>query len=67
LLKEFEQMQTMMKKMSGGGMMKMMKKLGGMKGMRDGRWWLSWHALNLSRSPAALRPQGFFNDGATQA
>ena len=32
LLKEFEQMQTMMKKMSGGGMMKMMKKLGGMKG-----------------------------------
>jgi signal recognition particle subunit SRP54 len=33
LLKEFEQMQTMMKKMSGGGMMKMMKKLGAMKGM----------------------------------
>ena len=33
LLKEFEQMQDMMKKMSGGGMMKMMKKLGGMKGM----------------------------------
>ena len=33
LLKEFEQMQDMMKKMSGGGMMKMMKRLGGMKGM----------------------------------
>jgi signal recognition particle subunit SRP54 len=33
LLKEFEQMQAMMKKMKGGGMMKMMKKLGGMKGM----------------------------------
>ena len=33
MLKEFEQMQDMMKKMSGGGMMKMMKRLGGMKGM----------------------------------
>jgi signal recognition particle subunit SRP54 len=33
LLKEFEQLQDMMKKMSGGGMMKMMKRLGGMKGM----------------------------------
>ena len=33
MLKEFEQMQTMMKKFSGGGMMKMMKRLGGMKGM----------------------------------
>ena len=33
LLKEFEQMQDMMKKMSGGGMIKMMKRLGGMKGM----------------------------------
>jgi signal recognition particle subunit SRP54 len=33
MLNEFEQMQGMMKKMSGGGMMKMMKKLGGMKGM----------------------------------
>lgn len=33
LLKEFEQMQTMMKKMKGGGLMKMMKKLGGMKGL----------------------------------
>ncbi|OYT93422.1 MAG: signal recognition particle protein [Burkholderiales bacterium PBB3] len=33
MLKEFEQMQTMMKKMSGGGMMKMMKRMGGMKGM----------------------------------
>ena len=35
LLKEFEQMQDMMKKMSGGGMMKMMKRLGAMKGMGD--------------------------------
>ncbi len=33
LLKEFEQMQAMMKKMKGGGLMKMMKKLGGMKGL----------------------------------
>lgn len=33
MLKEFEQMQTMMKKMSGGGMMKLMKRMGGMKGM----------------------------------
>ncbi len=33
LLNEFAQMQDMMKKMCGGGMMKMMKKLGGMKGM----------------------------------
>jgi len=33
LLNEFEQMQTMMKKMKGGGMMKMMKRMGGMKGM----------------------------------
>lgn len=33
LLKEFEQMQAVMKKMKGGGLMKMMKKLGGMKGM----------------------------------
>lgn len=32
LLNEFEQMQTMMKKMKGGGLMKMMKKLGGGKG-----------------------------------
>jgi signal recognition particle subunit SRP54 len=33
LLKEFEQMQDMMKKMRGGGLMKMMKRFGGMKGM----------------------------------
>ncbi len=33
MLKEFEQMLDMMKKMKGGGMMKMMKRLGGMKGM----------------------------------
>ena len=35
-LKEFEQMQDMMKKMSGGGMMKMMKRMGAMKGMMGG-------------------------------
>ncbi len=34
LLNEFEQMQTMMKKMQGGGLMKMMKRMGGMKGMK---------------------------------
>jgi signal recognition particle subunit SRP54 len=33
LLKEFEQMQGMMKKMKGGGMMKMMKRMGGSRGM----------------------------------
>ncbi len=33
LLNQFEQMQGMMKKMKGGGLMKMMKRLGGMKGM----------------------------------
>ncbi|MBS0342473.1 MAG: signal recognition particle protein [Proteobacteria bacterium] len=32
LLNEFEQMQGMMKKMKGGGLMKMMKRMGGMKG-----------------------------------
>lgn len=32
LLNEFEQMQQMMKKMKGGGMMKLMKRLGGGKG-----------------------------------
>jgi len=32
LLKEFEQMQEMMKKMRGGGLMKLMKRMGGMKG-----------------------------------
>jgi signal recognition particle subunit SRP54 len=36
MLKEFEQMQDMMKKMKGGGMMKMMKRLGGMKGVGGG-------------------------------
>jgi len=34
LLNEFDQMRTMMKKMKGGGLMKMMKKFGGMKGMK---------------------------------
>ncbi|OIQ64274.1 signal recognition particle protein [mine drainage metagenome] len=33
LLKQYEQMRDMMKKMKGGGMMKMMKRLGGMKGL----------------------------------
>jgi signal recognition particle subunit SRP54 len=32
MLNEFEQMQTMMKKMKGGGMMKMMQRMGGMGG-----------------------------------
>jgi len=32
LLNQFEQMQTMMKKMKGGGLMKMMKRMGGLKG-----------------------------------
>ena len=36
LLKEFEQMQAMMKKMKGGGLMKMMKRLGGMKELPGG-------------------------------
>jgi signal recognition particle subunit SRP54 len=36
MLKEFEQMQDMMKKMSGGGMLKMMKRMGAMKGMMGG-------------------------------
>ncbi|MCS6765828.1 MAG: signal recognition particle protein [Candidatus Protistobacter heckmanni] len=33
LLNQFEQMQTMMKKLKGGGMMKMMRAMGGMKGL----------------------------------
>jgi signal recognition particle subunit SRP54 len=33
LLNQFEQMRDVMKKMKGGGMMKMMKRMGGMKGM----------------------------------
>ncbi|NDY93063.1 signal recognition particle protein [Ideonella livida] len=33
VLNQFEQMQTMMKKMKGGGLFKMMKRMGGMKGM----------------------------------
>jgi signal recognition particle subunit SRP54 len=33
LLNQFEQMQGMMKKMKGGGLMKMMKRMGGMKGL----------------------------------
>ena len=36
LLNQFDQMQGMMKKMKGGGMMKMMKRLGGMKGLMGG-------------------------------
>jgi signal recognition particle subunit SRP54 len=37
MLKQFEQMRDMMKKMSGGGMMKMMKRMGGMAGMKGPR------------------------------
>ena len=33
MLNQFEQMQGMMKKMKGGGLMKMMKRMGGGKGM----------------------------------
>src|ERR1043165_4295237 len=33
LLNQFEQMRDMMKKMKGGGMMKMMKRMGGLPGM----------------------------------
>ena len=33
MLNQFEQMRDMMKKMKGGGLMKMMKRMGGMKGM----------------------------------
>ena len=33
MLKQFDQMQDMMKKMKGGGMMKMMKRMGAMKGL----------------------------------
>ncbi|GAP35254.1 signal recognition particle protein [Piscinibacter sakaiensis] len=33
LLNQFEQMRDMMKKMKGGGLMKMMRRMGGMKGM----------------------------------
>ena len=33
LLNQFDQMQSMMKKMKGGGLMKMMKRMGGMGGM----------------------------------
>jgi len=36
LLNQFEQMQGMMKKMKGGGMMKMIKRMGGMKGLMGG-------------------------------
>lgn len=36
LLNEFTQMQDMMKKMQGGGLMKMMKRMGGLKNMMGG-------------------------------
>ena len=36
LLKEFDQMRGMMKKMKGGGLMKMMRRLGGMGGTKGG-------------------------------
>jgi signal recognition particle subunit SRP54 len=37
LLNQFEQMRDMMKKMKGGGMMKMMKRMGGIKGFPGAR------------------------------
>jgi signal recognition particle subunit SRP54 len=37
MLNQFEQMRDMMKKMKGGGLMKMMKRMGGMKGMSGPR------------------------------
>jgi signal recognition particle subunit SRP54 len=33
LLNQFEQMQGMMKKMKGGGLMKMMRRMGGARGL----------------------------------
>ncbi len=36
LLNQFDQMQSMMKKLKGGGMMKMMRQMGGMKGGMKG-------------------------------
>jgi signal recognition particle subunit SRP54 len=36
LLNQYEQMRDMMKKMRGGGLMKLMKRMGGMKGMPPG-------------------------------
>ena len=33
MLNQFEQMRDVMKKMKGAGMMKMMKRMGGMKGL----------------------------------
>ena len=65
MLKEFEQMQDTMKKMKGGGMMKMMKHIGGMGGMKGmPKFWAYHHGLwqatglnqrsdrgNTSRSP----------------
>ena len=38
MLKEFEQIQGVMKKMKGSGLMKMMKQIGGMKGMPNTRF-----------------------------
>jgi signal recognition particle subunit SRP54 len=34
MLNQYEQMRDMMKKMRGGGLMKMMKQMGGLKGMK---------------------------------
>ena len=47
LLNQFEQMQGMMKKMKGGGLMKMMKRMGGVR--------LPRHAALSPRRPAGLR------------
>jgi signal recognition particle subunit SRP54 len=46
LLNQFGQMRDMMKKMKGGGMMKMMKRMGGMKALGG----LGWHALTMTTS-----------------
>ena len=35
LLSEFEQMQQMMKQLSGGGLLRVLRRMGGMKGMKN--------------------------------
>ena len=62
LLNQFEQMRDMMKKMKGGGMMKMMKRMGGMKG-------LGGHALSapgrvhrIASASDAARPRHRIRD-----
>jgi signal recognition particle GTPase len=56
LLNQFEQMQGMMKKMKGGGLMKMMKRMGGMGARHDrtaGRWRPRGRWKRNGRSPRA--------------